>query len=168
MPYAYRDHYPIGRLPDHARGLSDRALATLDPPIYHVRELVPEHDPATHAVVREYQGPPGYDDSGPIPVVTVAYGIRALSPEEIVANEDAAKGPVPETVTKLQLVRAMRDADAWNDTKAWIATLPDDAQEDWSLVNVIPRTDPLVADARDALGWTDAQVDDLFRAAALL
>jgi len=158
----------MGRLPDHARGLADSALAKLDPAIYHVRELVQEHDPATHAVVREYQGPPGWDDSGPIPVVTVAYGLRALSPEDIAANEDAAKGPVPEHVTKLQLVRGLRDAGVWETARTWIATLPDDAQEDWQLANVIPRTDPLVTAARNALGWTDGQVDDLFRAAALL
>ncbi|KAA5602335.1 hypothetical protein F1188_20535 [Roseospira marina] len=86
MPYAYRNQYPMDALPPHARGLPDTALAVLDPPIYHVRSILPEHDPDTHTRIPEPADPPGFDDSGPIPVVTLTYEIRPLTPPEIAAR----------------------------------------------------------------------------------
>jgi hypothetical protein len=80
-----------------------------------------------------------------------------------------APEPVPDQVSKIQLVRALRQAGIWEThVKPWIGTLSDAAQEDWALANYIPRSDPFVTDAQAALAWSDEQVDDLFRQAALL
>lgn len=88
--------------------------------------------------------------------------------EPIPEPPEPAPEPVPDQVSKIQLVRALRAIGMWATVKAWIETLSVDAQEDWALANFIPRDDQFVADAQAALTWTDDQIDDLFRQAALL
>ncbi|KAA5602619.1 DUF4376 domain-containing protein [Roseospira marina] len=95
-------------LPPHARGLPDAALAALDPPIYHVRSIVPEHDPDTHTRVPEPVAPPGFDETGPIPVVTLTYEIRPLTPPEIAARLEGLRAEWRTRATRA--FRRARDA----------------------------------------------------------
>lgn len=81
--------------------------------------------------------------------------------------------PVPAEVTKVQLRRALLQmpgtvATAWDDLKAFIATRPADSQEEWDLVNDIPRDHPEVASGATLMSWDADQVDEIFRLAATL
>lgn len=80
----------------------------------------------------------------------------------------APPAPVPEAITPLQARRALRAADLLDAVNAWIATQSDDAQEAWEYCIEVRRDDALIAGAQAALGLTDEQVDDLFRAGAAL
>jgi hypothetical protein len=77
-------------------------------------------------------------------------------------------GPVPEAITPLQARRSLRAADLLDAVTAWIVTQPAEAQEAWEYCIEVRRDSPLIAAAQVALGMTDEQVDDLFRAGAEL
>lgn len=96
--------------------------------------------------------------------------IVALTPAEIAEREaeEALPQPTPTSVTKLQLVRALRAADLKTSFDAALSAAPAETQEDWSLAVSIRRDDPLTATFAAALGQSEAQTDDLFRAAAAL
>jgi hypothetical protein len=76
--------------------------------------------------------------------------------------------PVPEAITPLQARRALRAADLLDAVNAWIATQPAEVLEAWEYCVEVRRDSPLIAAAQVALGLTDEQVDDLFRAGAEL
>lgn len=79
---------------------------------------------------------------------------------------EAGPAPVPRTVTKLQLVRALRQAGLWGAVKQAIANSGAETKEDWDLSHTIPRNDPLLMGLASALGKTEAEIDDVFRVAA--
>lgn len=76
--------------------------------------------------------------------------------------------PVPATVSKLQLVRALRQAELKAAFDMALAAASDEVREDWSLAVEIRREDPLVAAFAAALSVSPEVVDDLFRLAASL
>jgi len=103
----------------------------------------------------------------PVPTgVTVEQGY--LWDGEAFAAPPAPAAPVPESVTKLQLVRALRQTEHKAAFDAALNVAPADTQEDWSLAVEIRRDDPLVASFASELDVSSADVDDLFRLAATL
>jgi hypothetical protein len=81
------------------------------------------------------------------------------------AAERAKSAPVPAEVTSLQLYDEMDQTHGIHLEDAVGAMNPKAAKR-YRLANTIRRTDPMVAALRQNMGWTDAQVDALFRAAA--
>ena len=96
--------------------------------------------------------------------------IVELSPEEeatVLAQWEAgAIPPVPSAVTPAQLRLALDAVDMLDAVEAVVDQLGRAARIKWDFGIIIPRNDPLVIAAAQQLNWTDAQVDDLFRAAA--
>lgn len=72
------------------------------------------------------------------------------------------------SVSPLQIRRALRQAGLFEAVSAFVASADDDVRDAWEYAVQIDRTDPLIVGAAEALGVTDAQVDDLFRLAATL
>ena len=73
--------------------------------------------------------------------------------------------PVPTEASVLQLYDEM-DQTHGIDLEAAVGGRGPKALTRFRLANIIRRTDPMVTDLQRNLGWTDAQVDALFRAAA--
>lgn len=69
---------------------------------------------------------------------------------------------VPKTISKLQLVRALRSAGHWGNVKATLAQADATTQEDWEYAFKINRSDPVVASFAAALGLTEDNLDDIF------
>jgi len=88
-----------------------------------------------------------------------------------IAPYEAPAPVVPETVTKIQLVRALRGAGLWegvSGVRAAIAAASVTIQEDWEFATILPRNDPLIAAFASALGLTGAQGDAIFIAAGAI
>lgn len=75
---------------------------------------------------------------------------------------------VPQSVTPLQARKALRQAGLKAQVDAYVATLSDEAREEWEYCISVERNNGLVNDAATALGMTEDQKDDLFRLAATL
>lgn len=112
---------------------------------------------------------------GPIPFTASAddrtpFGrqVWAALQSATVADYEAPAPVVPAEVTKIQLVRALRDAELWEDVRAAIAGASVTIQEDWEFATILPRNDPLVVAFAAALGLTDAQGDAIFIAAGAI
>jgi len=75
--------------------------------------------------------------------------------------------PVPDEVTKLQLVRALRAAGQWQPVKHALAQAGEETREDWEISQSILRRDPLSDFIAPLIGGNDA-LDALFRSAAAL
>lgn len=78
---------------------------------------------------------------------------------------------VPQEVTKLQLVRALRAAGLWEGAdgfKAMIAAADAETQEDWELAQIMPRNDAMIVAMATAAGKTSAEIDAVFIAARSL
>lgn len=89
---------------------------------------------------------------------TVAAAFRADHPD--------AKPPVPESVTPLQMRKALRHLGLKAAVDAHIGTLDEETVEEWEYALAIERTNPQIGKAVTAMGWTTEQTDDLFRLAA--
>ncbi|WP_062235898.1 hypothetical protein [Aureimonas sp. N4] len=80
--------------------------------------------------------------------------------------------PVPEEVSRRQAKRALSDAGHLTAANAAIEAIPgkagDDARIDWADAGYFRRDNPLILGIGSALGLTEAQIDDLFRAAAAI
>lgn len=74
----------------------------------------------------------------------------------------------PSTVSKLQLVRALRLTGDWGAVKASIKQSSTDVKEDWELAYQINRDDAIMSEFADALSLTEADVDALFVSAETL
>jgi hypothetical protein len=95
-----------------------------------------------------------------------AYGwwrIRDLTPEELLIKfPPPAPGPVILQCTPLQFRRALRAAGIKAQADAYLATLSEEAQETYEYASVILRTDPFIEGARQALGMSAEDADNLF------
>lgn len=78
----------------------------------------------------------------------------------------AGPPPVPARVTPLQARKALRAAGLKSQVDAYVATLSDEAKEEWEYCVTVDRSNGLVVEAATALGMTSGQIDDLFRTAA--
>jgi hypothetical protein len=94
-----------------------------------------------------------------------------MTSEEIAAfKASRAPGPVPvpTSVTPLQMRKALRAAGLKAQADAYLATLPEEAQEEWEFCISVNRDNAFIASAVTALGMSKEQADDLFRLAATL
>lgn len=80
----------------------------------------------------------------------------------------AAPAPVPAAVTPAQARLALEAAGLLATVEAMVDSLGPSARTRWDYGITVPRNDPLIALAAQQLNLTDAQMDDLFRAAAKL
>jgi hypothetical protein len=92
-----------------------------------------------------------------------AVAIRAEWQASAVAPE-----PVPQSVTPRQARLALLAAGHLAAVNAAVAAAGPQAQIDWDYALEIRRDNALIASMAASLGLTDAQIDDLFRAAAVL
>lgn len=74
---------------------------------------------------------------------------------------------IPESATKLGLMRALREIGQWDTVKAAIAAHPD-TQEEWDLAIEIKRSDPLTQSLIASLQLTSEQVDALLIRSSIL
>jgi hypothetical protein len=86
---------------------------------------------------------------------TVSYNSVARTEEEIRSLT------VPISITKVQAMKAMKQAGVWETFKSAIAS-NEDALDEWTLALDLVRDNPFVAMLAPALGLTDTQIDDLF------
>lgn len=93
--------------------------------------------------------------------MTVNYGL-------LLTADDVARRALPTSVTKLQLVRALRAAGLWTSVQALLAQAPATVQEDWALAHLMPRDDPFIAQFATALELTESEQAALYEAAAAL
>lgn len=76
--------------------------------------------------------------------------------------------PVPQSVTPRQARLALLAAGLLDDVNAAVAAAGPQAQIDWDYALEIRRDNALIASMAAGLNLTDEQIDDLFRAAAVL
>ena len=88
--------------------------------------------------------------------------------EETAAFFTDEPAPVPESVTPLQMRKALRQMGLKAAVDAYIATLDEETVEEWEYALAIERGNPTLQTAISGMGWTEEQADDLFRLAATL
>ena len=76
--------------------------------------------------------------------------------------------PVPAEVPQWQARRALHAAGLLASVETAVAAASQDIQITWEYAPNIVRNSPFIAALAPALGLTDAQIDDLFRAAAAI
>lgn len=67
--------------------------------------------------------------------------------------------------SKVHIMRVMRAQGMWNAVKQALERAPEDVREDWEAASRIRRDEPFFATFVQQLGFTNAQVDQLFAAA---
>ncbi|MGY0709761.1 hypothetical protein [Azospirillum argentinense] len=77
-----------------------------------------------------------------------------------------AEPPAPHAVTPLQARKALRMAGLKEAADAFIATLPEEQQEEWAYAIEVRRDSPIIAAAAAHLRLDAEQIDALFRKAA--
>jgi hypothetical protein len=85
---------------------------------------------------------------------------------EIIAFFGPTIAPVPASVTPLQMRKALRHLGLKATVDAYVATLDEEAAEEWEYALAIERTNQQIGKAVTAMGWTTEQTDDLFHLAA--
>lgn len=97
--------------------------------------------------------------------------LKAGEEQEAAAAEFLAKHPdepepVPASVTPLQMRKALRHLGLKATVDAYVATLDEEAAEEWEYALAIERGNATLQAAAAGLDMTDEQADDLFRLAA--
>jgi hypothetical protein len=75
---------------------------------------------------------------------------------------------VPQSVSPLQARKALRQHGLLATVQGAVAAADADTQDAWEYATSFDRTSPFVLGMAHALGWTDAQLNDLFVLAATL
>ncbi|MGA1860316.1 hypothetical protein VH569_30400 [Azospirillum sp. 11R-A] len=98
--------------------------------------------------------------------VEVTYRLVDLTPAEI----EAAKPPVPVTVTNFQARAALLAAGLFDQVNDALLALPANstARQAWEYANELTRNGTLVNSMAETLGLTSAQLNDLFRQAVTI
>lgn len=91
-----------------------------------------------------------------------------LATGNVALDPDPEYIPVPEHVSPLQIRKALRQQGLKSAIDQYVATLSEEAQEEWEYATQIERRHPLIVAAATLLNKTEAEVDDLFRLAASL
>lgn len=86
----------------------------------------------------------------------------------VIAPYVAPMPPVPVSVTAFQAKAALLNAGLLDKAQAAVSAAAPIVQLAWATAQSYERSSPTVAALAAALGLSDAQVDDLFRAAALI
>lgn len=74
----------------------------------------------------------------------------------------------PQVVSPLQMRLALNQMGLRTQIDDYVKTLDQNSQDSWEYATEILRTNPIIKNAAEALGKTDAEVDDLFRLASTL
>lgn len=74
--------------------------------------------------------------------------------------------PVPISVTPLQMRKALRHSGLKPLVDGFLATIDEEALEEWEYATAIDRKNPTIAMAAGLISLKDEQVDDLFRLAS--
>ena len=165
-------------VPSALFGLSDTVLADpgafIDPcptefvgtGFWPVSYVVPPFDPATQRLSEQADELLDADAC----TVTVRPLVVNLTPAEIETAAEAAKPPVPAAVTNFQARAALLAAGLFAQVNDAMKAQPADsaAFQAWEYANEITRGGELVNSMAAALGFTAAQLDDLFRLAATI
>lgn len=104
---------------------------------------------------------------------TVSETIAEMTAAEIAALPLSSPRPVPQSVSRFQMREALletpspdpRFPNALELVNAIMAARTDRASRAWLEATVYERASPTVAGLAEEFGWTDAQVDELFRRA---
>lgn len=88
-------------------------------------------------------------------------------------DQELAKPPIPQSVSMRQARLALLGAGLLADVDAALAAMPDEAQRraaaiEWEFAQDVKRSSPFVQQLSQALGITDAQLDELFVQGSLL
>jgi hypothetical protein len=78
------------------------------------------------------------------------------------ALQPAAINGVPQTMHKWQALIGLRRDGLHDGVVAFLATLSPEAQDLWNESTMVERGSPLFVIAKTRLGWTDAQIDDMY------
>lgn len=152
---AVRAAFPQTSFPS---ALSPQVLA--EHGIYPVRQMPPPaHDAATQRIEA---APPAEVDGQ----WTQQWTIRGLTPEEV--TDQAAARRARMTCSRAQGQLAMLQAGVLDAMESWVATQSRATQIEYAARGTWRRDWPLVAMGAEALGLTEAQVDELFILAATL
>jgi hypothetical protein len=92
----------------------------------------------------------------------------ADSAPELLAFWQALANPVPGQVTAGQLIRALDQLGLLAAVDAAVASADALTQRLWARAPIFPRNDPLLLGIAQALGKSDADLDDIFRLASSL
>ena len=105
------------------------------------------------------------------PVGKVAVGEERFSEDgkaQLFDVEDAPTPGGPFSISPLQARKALRASGLRDQVEGYIATLPEDQQEEWEYAVEIRRDNAIISGGASLLGMTEQQVDDLFRLGATL
>ena len=81
-------------------------------------------------------------------------------------DEMRARNPVPQQVTMRQARLELLKRALLDDVEAVITAAVREAQIQWEYASIVERSNPVIAVVQQQQGFTDAQIDDLFREAA--
>ena len=100
-------------------------------------------------------------------------GADAAQYESLIAEVEATYSPsppppirVPQQVTMRQARLELLSRGLLDDVEAMIAAAGREAQIEWEYASLVERGNPVIAGVQQQQGFTDAQIDDLFRGAA--
>lgn len=133
------------------------------PVIVHAPALGPQ--PGGHRLVECHETNPDPGDGS----IAASYGEVYDAVADRVTRPSVWTLPVPQEVTIFQARAALRAAGLFTAAEAAITALQNvEATDAWARASVVTRTSALVNSLGPQLGLTDQQIDDLFRAAAVI
>ena len=108
------------------------------------------------------------------PITTGSEVLVSKSPEKVdgvwreVFAVEMAPVLVPQQVTMRQARLELLSRGLLDDVEAMIAAAGREAQIEWEYASLVERGNPVIAGVQQQQGFTDEQIDDLFREAAKL
>ena len=111
--------------------------------------------------------------NGQMDMLRADLGADAAQYESLIAEVEATYSPsppqpirVPQQVTMRQARLELLSRGLLDDVEAMIAAAGREAQIEWEYASLVERGNPVIAGVQQQQGFTDAQIDDLFREAA--
>lgn len=111
--------------------------------------------------------------SGQMDMLRADLGADAAQYESLIAEVEATYSPsppqpirVPQQVTMRQARLELLSRGLLDDVEAMIAAAGREAQIEWEYASLVERGNLVIAGVQQQQGFTDAQIDDLFREAA--
>ena len=113
--------------------------------------------------------------NGQMDMLRADLGADAAQYESLIAEVEATYSPsppqpirVPQQVTMRQARLELLSRGLLDDVEAMIAAAGREAQIEWEYASLVERGNPVIAGVQQQQGFTDEQIDDLFREAAKL
>ena len=111
--------------------------------------------------------------NGQMDMLRADLGADAAQYESLIAEVEATYSPsppqpirVPQQVTMRQARLELLSRGLLDDVEAMIAAAGREAQIEWEYASLVERGNPVIAGVQQQQGFTDEQIDDLFREAA--